>query len=223
MLTPRLRQSGMTLVEILVAVAVGFFLLLGVAKFATNTLSASSNTMKMTRLNQDLRAIMALMTRDIRRSGFASDTAAARASVGIGAGAYTNPFAPIDTTTAGCILYSYDRNNDGVLQTTGAGEERYGFLLDSGTVMLRTGGTDFNCTPSGSNVWSAQSDPNTATITALTFVPTSRIVYVSGTSGPNVVVRSIVITLSGQLASDASVRQTLVETVTLQNDQFNAT
>ncbi|NEX64583.1 prepilin-type N-terminal cleavage/methylation domain-containing protein [Noviherbaspirillum galbum] len=220
----RARQSGMTLIEVLVASAIGLFLLLGLTTFMTNNLTSNANLQKAAALNQELRAIMSLVSRDVRRAGYwASPSYASGALSGIGAGnTYSNPFSTINTATAGCILYSYDRNGNGVLDST----EKFGFLLDSGVVQMRTnvGATAFDCTTDSGNAWGELSDSKNTRITALSFTETdSSPIYLSGTAGPNIKVRRITITLTGQLKNDATVSQTLTETVRVENDLYSPT
>lgn len=212
----RSRQHGVSLIELMVSVGIGLVLLLGMTSFLTTSLTSNASTMKAARLNQELRAIMLLISRDVRRAGYWGN---ASSGVGVGSAAYSNPFSTVNTATAGCILYSYDRDGDGSLDS----DEQYGVLLSSGTALLRSGGSDYSCTPGANNSWEALSDSNVTTIGTLSFsLATSTPYYQSGSSGPNVVMRTVTITLAGQLKNDSSVKQTLTETVKLENDLFQA-
>lgn len=211
----RSRQHGVSLIELMVSLGLGLVLLLGMTSFLTTSLKSNTSTMKAARLDQELRAIMLLISRDLRRTGYWGN---ASSGVGVGSAAYSNPFGTVNTATAGCILYSYDRNGDG----SQGSDEKYGVLLSSGTVMLRSGGSTYNCTPGANNTWEALSDSNVTSITTLTFSLASTPYYQSGSSGPNVLSRTVTITLAGQLKNDSSVKQTLTETVKLENDLFQA-
>ncbi len=64
-----LRQSGLSLIELMVALVAGL-LLAGVGtSLLVNSLSANSTNMRYTRLNQDLRSVLNAMTHDIARAG----------------------------------------------------------------------------------------------------------------------------------------------------------
>lgn len=217
----RTKQLGMTLIEVMISVTVGLFLLLGLTVFMSASLGSNVSITKTANLNQELRAIMTLMVRDIRRSGYwGSPSYVTGAISGIGFGStFVNPFA-LDATTAGCILYAYDLNQDGVLDEN----EKFGFLLDNGAVLMRTGvgSSTWNCTLAASNAWGYLSDTISTNITGLAFVETdSASIFITGSSGPNIRTRQITISISGQLANDSSVRQTLTETVKLENDLFS--
>lgn len=185
------RQRGFTLIELMVALVIGLLLMLGLTTFLINNIRSNSDTLKAIRLNQEMRATMMLMSRELRRAGYWASTASA-----------TNPFQTMTTSTAGCVLYSYDRN--ATASTTVPSDVQYGFLLASGAVYMRSGGSSYTCTPGANNVWEAVTDDHVTKISSLSFVPSSA----SGT---------VAITLVGELKNASEVKQTLVETVKLEN------
>jgi type II secretory pathway component PulJ len=65
-----MRQTGFSLVELLVSLATGLFLIAGVLGIFTSTLHSQSETLKMTRLNQELRRVADLVSRDVKRAGY---------------------------------------------------------------------------------------------------------------------------------------------------------
>jgi len=205
------RQKGMSLIELMISVAVGLFLMLGLLTFFVNNIRFNADTAKSVRLSQELRSTMDLMQNDIRRASTWGNS-----QLGIGASAIPNPFGAINTSTAGCILYSYDQNSDGVLNTGAPGtpDERFGFLLDSGAVKMRNGSGTYSCAPSSE--WGAVTDANSVTITVLTFTAIST----AAINNTRTTVRDITITLTGRLAGDAGVVQSLTETVRVRNDLY---
>lgn len=70
MLGRHTRQSAFSLVELMVALATGLFLLAGVVGIFSMSLHTNSTNLKMTRLNQDLRSAVDLMQRELRRAGY---------------------------------------------------------------------------------------------------------------------------------------------------------
>ena len=64
------QQRGFSLTELLVGLATSMFLLAGVLGMFSSTLSSQGSNLKQTRLNQELRNMMDLMSRDIRRAGY---------------------------------------------------------------------------------------------------------------------------------------------------------
>ena len=189
-MTPRLQQFGLSLVELMVAVAAGMIVVLGVTTIYISTISSSADTLKQSRLNQELTAIMSVMTNDIRRAGIWQ---------GAGTTRYTepqsNPFAarsntaltiikqssnttinPFDATTwpgassGDCILYAYDSPNAGTLGTLD-NTDIFGFRLNNGVVQMRSQG-DVSATNNDlctTGAWADMSDAQAITITNLTF------------------------------------------------------
>ncbi len=186
------RQRGLTLVELMVSLAIGSLLLLGLTTFYVNSLKSNAEVLNAMRLNQTLRASMLLISRDLRRAGYWAGTAATG-----------NPFKSMTTSTSGCVLYSYDRTGSGA--TTVPEAAKYGYLLKDGVLMMRSGGSVHSCTPGSNNSWEALTDSGLMTITSLAFSPNAA----SATS--------LTITLAARLTSASAVTLTLTETIKLEN------
>ncbi len=175
------KQSGLTLVELMIGMLVGIIVAGGAVSIFSNSVSSQSDNIKLTRLNQDLRAMMDIMVRDIRRAGFVTSLPDTHF-----ASLQDNPF--FDTTTDisildydggtdNCIMYSYNRdeNDDdggGTLESPPAvdNNERLGFRLasDNQLEMRQTGTTNASCGGS----WQTITEPEVE-ITNLQFTLTS--------------------------------------------------
>ena len=70
MLITRKQQAGLTLVELMIGLLVGTIIIAGGLRVFTVVIRGQSDNVKLTRLNQDMRAMMDIMVRDIRRAGF---------------------------------------------------------------------------------------------------------------------------------------------------------
>lgn len=124
-------QSGLGLVELMVGITVGLFVVLAGSSVYLTAVSSSADSNRASRLNQDVRTILDIMTQDLHRAGNWG---------GAGPGASNNPFS---SRTAGvatdifisadnsCILYSYDVNQDGTVASDGS--EFFGFRYNSDT------------------------------------------------------------------------------------------
>jgi type IV pilus assembly protein PilW len=188
------KQQGLTLIEVLIALALGIFIIAATLMLFINTLKSSSDTIKAVRLNHDLEMALNLMSNDIKRAGYWSGAR-------LDASSYANPFTidALNTSTATrtniqiltsgtttvaspgtCILYTYDGllNNtatpppvntvpNGTVDTN----EHYGFRLNNGTIEMRVAGAlTTDCTTNGnSNSWQSLIDNNNITITNLQF------------------------------------------------------
>ncbi len=237
------KQRGFSLVELLIGLAVGMIILAGaVTVFTRISLSGLENT-RAIRLNQQMRATLDFIHRDLQRAGYVKaydpNNAANVASwavvdadgnfTGRAAMAATiGQFGAI-TIAAGCIAYSYDENKDGILD--GLGAESFGFRLNAGAVQS---GTNVDCAGAGN--WGGISSDE-VTITALTFTEDAgdSILYEvigddvdgdaddfadCGADETCLHRRKILVVLSGELASDSDVKVELRDSIRIKNDRF---
>ena len=189
------KQHGFTLIEIMIALTLGLIVLGAVISIYVATVSSSSSIIKSARLNHDLNAVMALMINDIKRAGYWGGATVA-------ADSRANPFTATTTnlqilTANDCILYSYDANGNGSVDT----DEYYGFKLAAGTIQMRkTGATTADCS---NGTWEEFIDGAQLDITTLQFsfsavstpsLPaTSRCLNVTNSSLPSVASSSTLI------------------------------
>lgn len=147
---PQKRQRrGFTLVELMVALVAGLIVSSAVLAFFFSGMRSNGDYVQSTRLTQELRNSLSLVTRDLRRAG--SDDA----SLDYVGNLNSSPFTPMCLTASGaptvcvtpgntgdCILYGYDRTypNGGTTATgtqgvvdVGNGEVR-GFRRRTATV-----------------------------------------------------------------------------------------
>ena len=234
------RQSGFSLVELMVAMVVGLFVAAIVATMYVSIIRANSTTVQLARLNQDLQASLDVMARDIQRAGYVSGAEAAlsRDTSGepvnstmfnmvnsatfsaftVASGALTNTQKDLVTSVNGdCILIRYDANGNGVI----AGDdppEILGYKYNSTNKRIDSGtwASTANQSCTATTGWQvlAGGDGH-IDITGLKFT----VLPVSGAS-PSFRQRSIVVTVSGASSRDANLDISLERTVRLRNDQF---
>ena len=94
-------NRGFSLLELMVGIALGTFVLLGLVSAMVGLLRGDS--ISAARLGNEVRNASFFLERDVARAGFQAGSAAALAA---GTAAHTNPFARLDVSTPGCILYS---------------------------------------------------------------------------------------------------------------------
>lgn len=212
----RPRQSGLSLVELLVGVAVGLFVVAGAAMLVGSQLSDNRRLLLETQLQQDLRSSADVIARELRRAGHWS-----QAEQGVwqpDVSAAPNPFAGVSMPTAEQVDYTYRR---------GSGQEGpYGFRFNSaaGTVQTRLAAAG----------WHDLTDPRVMRVTAMTITPLNTPIVLpcpkdcpppgaATDCWPRLLVRSFEVSITGQAVHDASVQRTLQSTVRLRNDrvQFN--
>lgn len=211
-------MSGFTLVEVLIALLVGSLVMIGLISFFYNITENSKSTLSAGRLDRELNSVMEIITGDIHRAGYWATADAGG----------TNPFM-VDSDTdiavnAGnnCITLTYDADGDGALPSISAAidDERYGYRLDAANnvIQFRPAGAVFDCATAAAN-WNNLTDPNVINVTAFTVTKNTNSVAAGAGS---LELRTIDITLTGELASDATITKTITKTVKVYNDRYIA-
>lgn len=228
------KQRGLSVVEIMVALAASLIVIGSVLAFTVAMARASAESVRYTRLTQDLRASMALMAREIRRAGH---NGAALAQVG--SGSTVDVFSRLLLGDDGvqvasdCVTFGFDRVVDGNVQTPGVmdNEEWKGFRRIEtddgvGVVQLRRGGdpdsVGENCSAAG-HTWVDVTDPRVMDVTFLEF-DSARSFEVIGDQIPDpddltqtidliVGVRSVDITMRGRLLTEPDVQREVRQAV----------
>jgi type IV pilus assembly protein PilW len=158
-LPSRHRHAGLSLVELLVGLALGLFVLAGAVGLLGSQLSENRHRVLETRLDQDLRAAALAIERDLRRAGHWGE-----ASAGVwreGWPVQANPY-PAMTPERGVsdalrLRYSRDSTENHRVDAN----EEFGFRL-------RNQGIDILL---GDGGWQALTDPETLSVTALRITP----------------------------------------------------
>jgi len=254
-----IKQKGLTLIEIMIALMLGIIVIGATLSVYITTIKNSNDTLKSARLNHDLGSTMSLIMNDIKRSGFSGGAV-------IGTDSRNNPFtsgtatdiqihtlvSATTVTTAittaanlpgNCILYTYDTDNDGVVDDN----ERYGFRLNDNSIDIRlTGTTNSDCSNTG-GTWRELITGDDLNITTLQFstlalgalsgttrclntttnaAPTATtcvMSFVAGniTAGDQIAEKRVInIVLTGQLDDDTTVSSTKTGTVQVRNDRI---
>lgn len=253
-------ESGFTIVELLISLAMSLIVISGVLGIYVSITGSSTDTLSRSKLNAQMSGAISVMESDIRRAGYWGNM-----TVDDYSKPTTNPFNQIDITQlevhaanaqiasndsvgGDCILYSYDANNDGILDNA----DIVGFKLLNGVIeMRRNGDVDANnrhdsCTNDSDN-WQALTDPNTITITRLNFALENSVCInnrepdnldndgangiddadefdcylqppVIGSGQNTIEIRGVTITVSGQLTSDPLTNMTFTQEIRVRND-----
>jgi len=152
---------GLTLIELMLAILLSTVVVLGGINLYLSVARSCADVCERNNLNDELRSVMGLMVRDIRRAGawgidldpdnpanvWNNDNAV-----------WANPFmadeldlrvgAMAGQPENSCILYAYDYDLDGAVGEMDAlppGNERFGFRLNGSVLEAYDGGEAFTC------------------------------------------------------------------------------
>lgn len=217
-MSARRGSRGMSLVELMVGLTIGLFIVAGTLTLFANQVSSARRLLQEARLHHEMRSAMDLVTRDLRRAG-AWDNAV------LGVAARPNAYQPIvvfnDAPGADRIQHQFTR--DAATPARGAendivdSNEAFGFRLRSGVLQMMLGGSGYQplTDPAAINV--TRFDIVDGTLAALQ-LPSACRGTCSGASCPTLTVRAYTLTMTAQLASDSTVQRTLTTAVRPRND-----
>lgn len=230
-------QTGFTLTELMIGSTVGLIVLAGAVQLYTINIRASNDNLQLARLSHDSRSLLALMQRDLMRSGYwfySPETTSSQNNPFTQQTEYLHIGAKADEADASCILYSYDRYKDGLIgvgstgtasaTTTTNNMEQYGFRLSEGRLQMRQGGADYAC---DAGRWQTMNEPS-ITIDNVTFNLASSCVHASNADSSCVVGEPawqharLNIQLTASLAHQPEVTLTQSTTINIRNDQWIA-
>lgn len=211
-------QRGLSVVELMVGVTLGLFVVAAAALMVSSQLTENRKLLLETQLQQDMRSSMDIITRELRRASYTPGAPGQLWYEG-----RTNPISqssygaltPESGSTLSEVGFSYRRRS--------GDEGPYGFKLESNALKSKIGGE-----------WQILTDAAVMRVTAFTINLSTPVSYqlpcprlcTGGTMicWPELQMRTATITLSGQSTNDVSVQRTLRTQVRLRNDwaHFNA-
>lgn len=205
------RQRGLSVVELLVGVTIGLFVVAAAALMVSGQLAENRKLLIETQLQQDLRATVDIITRELRRSGFRNELSIWRDG---SAGSVTqNSFGTIVPASGEDITdiqFDYRRRAG---DDYGAGFKKEGNVIKSRV----------------SDQWETMTDEKVMKVLVFEVDLSAPVSYQlpcpklcpSGTPQgcwPDVQLRTATVKLTGQSATDASVVRTLQTQVRIRND-----
>jgi prepilin peptidase dependent protein B len=185
-------QRGFTLTELMISVAIGLVVTSGVLGVFLAVNGSSTDTLKQSKLNGQITGAIGIMANDIKRAGFWG-------AMGLDESVTPdiNPFNQFNSTTlevrtgnvllpvsdyvtggdnigGDCIVYTYDANQDGLLEAAGDDADIVGFRLTDGVIQMRlngdaAGNPPHNSCADANDNWQNLTDANLINITELTF------------------------------------------------------
>ena len=212
------RQRGLSIVELLVGVTLGLFVVAAAALMVSTQLAENRRFLLETQLQQDLRSTMDIITRELRRVSYNPNTAG-------------------EVWFEGKTALMSENASGAIRPTSGATLSEIGF-----DYLRRSGETgDFGFKHEGyvikskiSTQWQTMTDANVMRVTAFNVNLAAPVVYQlpcpklcpDGTQDcwPELQLRAATVTITGQSVADTNITRTLQTQVRMRNDwtRFNA-
>lgn len=151
--------------EMLVSIVIGMIIVAAASTMLVNVLKSQKDMASSAKLNQELGAVMVVMSNEIRRSGF-SYCNKNNFTCSEPPKKYDASDKDINVNST-CIEYRYNAKPNDTLVDPG---EKRGFRLEDASIQMAAPDMDVTC---GNNTnWVALTDPKVITITALNFSTT---------------------------------------------------
>lgn len=210
-------QLGMSLVELMVGIAIGLFVVAAASVMVTSQLSDNRRLLLEVQVQQDLRATADVIARELRRAG--GRQLAAEGVWSATTPASTNPYGAITLGSSNTeVRFDYER---------GIGLQPLGFRLDPARPVIQSFiGTG----------WQDLTDGNTMTVTGFTVRPRSPAIpdqvipcpkacdplatNADTSCWPRLKVRAYEILITAQARTDARIQRSLRSEVRLRNDAY---
>lgn len=206
-LNPARRSRGFSLVEMMVALVLGLVVTGAVIALVVAIIHSDRRTLQSTRLNQELRATLALIAGDLRRARAVDDPLTMAMQAG------GNPYQAISASMLsaddGCIVYGYDadEDRDGTVESRWHTLRRGAGPAGSRVVLLSSTTRPGSCTAPGTEIALGTDQVD---ITRLVVSPVT-------SAADEGTVREFTVTITGHLADDdaglAAVERTMSQTV----------
>lgn len=215
-------QAGFTLLEVLLSVSLSLVVTAAMVALMANTLGSTSRIVNMTKLTDDLRATMQMLTRDVRRSSYNANAMYCYANEDCGSDGSATLAADISIAAGGdCFTFLLDRDHDGDSTEDDAGGFRRATSGGVGVIQMWIGDAAPDCLAGDAN-WAQVTNPDSMDITAFGIdddLSYTDLVFDDG-AGTTISqkVRKLRVNVQARLTADNSITRELEDVISVRND-----
>ena len=237
------KQSGATLMEVLVAMTISLVVTAAMIAMMSNTLGTTARIINMTKLQDDMRVAMQMMSRDVRRSSY--NAGAIKCFANDDCGTDSSDLNGVDINLAtdvhfsddnSCFYFETDRNHDGDSTTDEVGGFRREVKNNEngvpvGVIQMWTGPEDEtpNCEEDptlGESNWVDVTNPESMNVVVFNVDDSlsyqqllRRATLDDGTVRETWQrIRKINLNMQGQLVLDPTIQRTITDIIDVRND-----
>jgi prepilin peptidase dependent protein B len=171
-----LRQAGVTLLEALISLALSTVVIIGMVVLMGNSMGTTNRITQMAQLNDELRNVMSLLTRDVRRANYSAASVLCYGNAGCGDHDQTRQEGSATAVgdmvvEEGCLIFQLDRGGSGDATNDSKGGFRLGDDDGVGVIQMWVSAEAAvpGCDDAGGAAgWLPVTDPNIVDIVAFT-------------------------------------------------------
>ena len=227
------KQTGATLMEVLVAMSISLVVTAAMIAMMANSLGATARIIKMTKLSDDMRVALQMMSRDVRRSSYNANSMFCYSNEdcstdgAITAAAEINlPDLDLDSENGragNCFTFLMDRDHDGDSTENDAGGFRHVTVGGVGVMEMWTGDASPNCTSAaGTAGWVQITNPENMDIFAFSVDDILSYTQVIKDDGAGNTVsqktRKVRMDMQGRLVLDNTITRHMEDVIAVRND-----
>jgi prepilin-type N-terminal cleavage/methylation domain-containing protein len=216
------RQQGFSLMEIMISLTLSLVVTAAMVALMSSSLGNTSRIVNMTKLTDDMRMTMQMLTRDVRRTSYNANAMFCYANDDCGTdGSLT--MAPDISISAGgdCFTYLLDRDHDGDSTENDAGGFRRVTAGGVGVIEMWIGDASPDCGAADSN-WVNITNPDSMDIASFAVdddLSYSDVIFDDG-AGFTISqrVRKLRINMRAQLTANDSISRDIEDIISVRND-----
>ncbi|MBT8053864.1 MAG: hypothetical protein HKN57_04550 [Xanthomonadales bacterium] len=222
------RQAGASLMEVMVAMTISLVVTAAMIAMMANSLSSTSRIIQMTKLSDDMRVALQMMSRDVRRSSYnansmfcyANEDCATDGSI---TAAADITLADLDSDSSNdCFTFLLDRDHDGDSTEDNAGGFRRVISGGVGVIEMWIGNAAADCTDAaGAAGWVQITNPENMDIFGFSIdddLSYTETILNNGTSTVSQRIRKVRMDLQGRLVFDNSIQRSMEDIISVRNN-----
>ena len=217
------KQGGMSLMEVLIAMSISLIVTASMVALMGNTLGTTARIINMTKLADDLRVTMQMMTRDVRRSSYNANSMYCYANDDCASDGAVTLAGDININAGNdCLTFLLDRDHDGDSTENSAGGFRRVTNGGVGVIEMWSGDQAPNCAAAaGSISWVQITNPEIMDIFAFSVddnLSYTAEIYNDGTNTRSQKARKVRMNMQGRLVMDNTIVRRVEDVIAVRND-----
>jgi len=217
------KQRGVGLMEVLIAMTISLVVTTAMVALMGNTLGTTARIVKMTKLTDDMRVAMQMMTRDVRRSSYNANAMFCYANVDCGTDTAATLAGDVAINNSNdCLTFLTDRDHDGDSTENSAGGFRRVVNGGIGAIEMWTGDETPNCAAAaGTSDWVEITNRENMDIIAFSVdedLSYTQEIFNDGVTTLSQKVRKIRMSMQGRLVVDDSITRSVEDVIAVRND-----
>jgi Tfp pilus assembly protein PilW len=217
------KQTGATLMEVLVAMSISLVVTAAMIAMMANSLGTTARIIQMTKLTDDMRVALQMMSRDVRRSSYNANSMFCYSNEDCATDGAITAAADITISSNTCFTFLMDRDHDGDSTENDAGGFRRVTTGDVGVIEMWTGDASPDCSSAaGAAGWVQITNPENMDIFAFSVDDDLSYTQVIKDDGVNPTisqkVRKVRMDIQGRLVLDNTITRRMEDVIAVRND-----